>query len=244
MFEYLQGLDCGIKISLEDEGLTLDQATYISGLSHKNNIDVTLKIGGAEAISDMRIGRMINCSGCVAPMIESSYALHKFISSTVKNKFDYDDLYINIESKQAYDNIEDITLHSDFEHLSGVVLGRSDFVNSYGLTKKEVDSDEIYSKAVKIFTLAKKYNKLTLMGGGVNVNSFNFITNLFRANLLDYIETRNVKVKLSNSFLINYEKNLNKMLRFEIEWLKFKSKSLSFLSGNDTKRISNLELRK
>jgi len=244
MFEYLQGLDCGIKISLEDEGLTLDQATYISGLSHKNNIDVTLKIGGAEAISDMRIGRMINCSGCVAPMIESSYALHKFISSTVKNKFDYDDLYINIESKQAYDNIEDITLHSDFEHLSGVVLGRSDFVNSYGLTKKEVDSDEIYSKAVKIFTLAKKHNKLTLMGGGVNVNSFNFITNLFRANLLDYIETRNVKVKLSNSFLIDYEKNLNKMLRFEIEWLKFKSKSLSFLSGNDTKRISNLELRK
>lgn len=244
MFEYLQGLDCGIKISLEDEGLTIDQATYISGLSHKNNIDVTLKVGGAEAISDMRIGRMINCSGCVAPMVESSYALHKFISSTVKNKFDYDDLYINIESKQAYNNIEDITSHSDFEHLSGVVLGRSDFVNSYGLTKKEVDSERIYDKAVRIFTLAKKYNKATLMGGGVNVHSFNFITSLFRAKLLDYIETRNVKVKLSNSFLIDYEKNLNKMLKFEIEWLKFKSKSLSFLSGNDTKRISNLELRK
>ena len=240
MFKYLQGLDCGIKISLEDEGLTIDQATFIAGLSHKNNMHVTLKIGGAEAISDMGIGKMINCSGCVAPMIESAYALHKFVSS-VKNKFEFDDLYINIESKQAFDNIEEITSHPDFKMLSGLVLGRSDFVRSLGHTKKEVDSEQIYQKAKKVFTLAKQANKTTLMGGGVNLHSYRFIKDLYEENLLDYIETRNVKVKLSNSFLDHFEENLDKMLQFEIQWLTFKSQSLSSLRDHDLKRISNLK---
>ena len=82
------------------------------------------------------------------------------------------------------------------------------------------------------------------MGGGVNINSFSFVSKLYKQNLLDYIETRNVKVKLSNEFLNNFKDNLNSMLKFEVEWLKHKYNTLSFLSNNDKKRISNLELRR
>ncbi len=244
MFQYLQNLECGLKISLEDEGLTLDQACFITSCAHKHNYSVTVKVGGAEAISDMRIANNLGVEGCVAPMIESSYALHKFINSTYINKFAFDKLYINIESKQAYENIENILDHSDAKHLTGVVLGRSDFVNSYGLTKKETDSERVFEKVKKVFMLAKQRNLITLMGGNINNSSLEFVEKLYKDNLLDYIETRNVKVKLSNSFLQNYHNNLTKMLRFEIEWLKAKSSNLSFLANNDIKRVSNLELRR
>lgn len=244
MFEYLNNLEASLKISFEDEGLTLDQASFITSLAHKHSYNVTMKIGGAEAISDMRIANNLGCEGCVAPMVESSYALHKFINSIYTNKFEFDNLYVNIESRQAYENIESILDHSDAKHLTGVVLGRSDFVNSYGLTKKETDSQQVFNMVEKVFKLAKQKNLTTLMGGNVNSNSYEFVKKLYESNLLDYIETRNVKVKVSKEFLQNYDSNLTKMLKFEIEWLKTKSNQLSFLANNDTKRVSNLELRR
>lgn len=243
MFNKIRDLDYGIKISLEDEGLTLDQCTKISCLSHLNNIPLTMKIGGAEAISDMRIANNLECEGCVAPMIESPYALHKFISSIHNNMFEFKKLYINIESKQAYLNIEDILNSSDTKHLSGIVLGRSDFVQSFSYTKDKVDSDEVYSMAEKIFTLAKKKKLTTLMGGNLNIKSLDFIKNLYNKKLLDYVETRNVKVKLTKNFLENYSDNLTQMIRFEIDWLNLKTNQLQSLFKKDIKRTSNLELR-
>ena len=156
MFKHLHNLDYEIKISLEDEGLTFDQATKIACLTHQQQIPLNIKIGGAEAISDMRFAKNIGCKGCVAPMIESPYALHKFISSVYKNSFDFENLFVNIESKQAYNNIKDILNSSDVNHLYGIVLGRTDFIQSFGYTKDKVDSDECFKMAVEIFTLAKK----------------------------------------------------------------------------------------
>ena len=243
MFNKIKDIEYGVKISLEDEGLTPDQCVKIACLSHLNNIPLTMKIGGAEAISDIRIAHNIECEGCVAPMIESPYALHKFISSVYNNSFEFKKLYINIESKQAYLNIEDILNSPDIKHLSGIVLGRSDFVQSFGYTKDKVDSDEVYSMAEKIFTLAKKKGLTTLMGGNLNVNSLDFIKRLYDKKLLDYVETRNVKVKLTKEFLKNYSDNLTQMIRFEIDWLNLKTTQLQSLFKKDIKRVSNLKLR-
>ena len=243
MFNKIKDIEYGVKISLEDEGLTPDQCVKIACLSHLNNIPLTMKIGGAEAISDIRIAHNIECEGCVAPMIESSYALHKFISSVYNNSFEFKKLYINVESKQAYLNIENILNSPDAKHLSGIVLGRSDFVQSFGYTKDKVDSDEVYSMAEKIFTLAKNKGLITLMGGNLNVNSLDFIKSLYDKKLLDYVETRNVKVKLTKDFLENYSDNLTQMIRFEIDWLNLKTTQLQSLFKKDIKRISNLKLR-
>jgi hypothetical protein len=97
--------------------------------------------------------------------------------------------------------------------------------------------------AIEIFTLAKSKNLKTLMGGNLNINSLDFIKTLYQKNLLDYVETRNVKVKLSSNFLDNFEENLSYMLRFEIEWLTNKYNTLTLLSVEDKKRLDNLKLR-
>ena len=128
MFKHLKDLNSEIKISLEDEGLTFNQATKIACFTHQHNINLNMKIGGVEAISDMRFAENIGCKGCVAPMVESPYALHKFISSVYKNSFNFKKLFINIESKQAHLNIKDIINSSDAKHLYGIVLGRTDFI--------------------------------------------------------------------------------------------------------------------
>ena len=242
-FSYINDLDIELKISLEDEGLTFDQAVSIACQAHSNNIKVTMKVGGAEAISDMRFAKMIGCSGCVAPMIESSFALHKFINANNTHQFNFDNLYINVESKQAYESINDILNSSDAKYLSGIVLGRSDFISSFGMTKDKTDSSECYDKAVKIFKAAKSKDKITLMGGNINTNSQEFVTNLYEQKLLDYVETRNVKVKLSYSFLENYSDNLAKMLEFESSLLQYKSSTLDLLSASDKKRLNNLRTR-
>jgi len=243
MFRHLKNLDSEIKISLEDEGLTFNQATKIACLTHQNNIPLNMKIGGVEAISDMRFAQNIGCKGCVAPMVESPYALHKFISSVYKNSFNFKNLFVNIESKQAYLNIKDILNSSDATHLHGIVLGRTDFIQSFGYTKDKVDSDECLTMAIEIFSLAKNKGLKTLMGGNMNIKSFNFIKTLYEKNLLDYIETRNVKVKLSNGFLNNFEDNLSDMLELETEWLTHKYDNLIQLSKDDKKRLDNLKLR-
>lgn len=243
MFKHLKNLDYEIKISLEDEGLTFDQATKIACLTHQQQIPLNIKIGGAEAISDMRFAKSIECKGCVAPMIESSYALYKFISSVYKNSFDFKNLFVNIESKQAYYNIKTILNSSDASHLYGVVLGRTDFIQSFGYTKSSVDSDECFDMAVEIFTLAKKKGLKTIMGGNLNINSFDFIKKLYDTNLLDYIETRNVKIKLSYGFLDNFKENLSNMLEFESEWLTYKYDSLIQISKDDKKRLDSIKLR-
>ena len=243
MFKHLENLDYEIKISLEDEGLTFDQATKIACLTHQQQTPLNIKIGGAEAISDMRFAENIGCKGCVAPMIESSYALHKFISSVYKNSFDFKNLFVNIESKQAYNNIEDILNSSDANHLYGIVLGRTDFIQSFGYTKDKVDSNECFTMATEIFSLAKKKGLKKVMGGNLNINSFDFIKELYDKNLLDYIETRNVKVKLSDEFLNNFKENLSNMLEFESEWLTCKYDYLIQLSKDDKKRLDNLKLR-
>ena len=85
-FKHFENLNVELKISLEDEGLTFDQAISIACQAHSHNVKVTMKVGGAEAISDMRFAKMIGCSGCVAPMIESlKSGFEQLISVVIKS---------------------------------------------------------------------------------------------------------------------------------------------------------------
>ena len=53
-------------------------------------------------------------------MVESDYALRKFIQ--VVNKKGTQDLYVNLESIQAFRNIKKIMKSKNFTKLKGVVL--------------------------------------------------------------------------------------------------------------------------
>jgi len=205
------------------------------------NLDLNVKVGGCEARNDISFCKKIGVNGIVAPMVESKYALKKFIQTVTDyeilvtdeeiNKRNVDEkknsLYINLETNLAFNNIDEIMNSSNFKLLKGVVIGRSDLVGSFGLTKNYVDSDRAYNKVLNLLKKIKKTKKknfICKMGGSITYNSKNFINKLFEKKLLDRIETRNMEILLSKKNIANLKTILIHAFNFELEWAKYKLK--------------------
>jgi 4-hydroxy-2-oxoheptanedioate aldolase len=218
----------GIKQSFEDEGAHFDDVLKMRTISAHAGVNLSVKIGGCEAITDINNCLVIGADSLVAPMIESKFALKKYIESLQSNLTPGQqqdmNFYINIESKAAYENLESILDSKFSKHLTGIVVGRSDLTKSYGLSKKDVNySKKIENIVEDIFVKAKEKKMNTLMGGSVGSASVDFIKKMVKNDLLDFVETRNVIIDLKK---VN-TKELNNLVKaaliFESEWLKFKA---------------------
>ena len=153
--KYLKKLNVvAVKQSLEDEGASFDDLKIMRSITKKVGLKLNVKIGGCEAKNDIYFCEKLNVNALVAPMVESDYALRKFIQ--VVNKKGTQDLYVNLESIQAFRNIKKIIKSKNFTKLKGVVLGRSDLAGSINLEKTQVDSQRIYKL---IFNLLKKVKR-------------------------------------------------------------------------------------
>jgi 4-hydroxy-2-oxoheptanedioate aldolase len=209
-----------VKQSLEDEGVSYEDLIVMKKITQKANLDLNVKIGGCEAKNDIYFCEWLKVKGIVAPMVESSYALRKFLQTiSKKNK---QKLYVNLESIQAFKNIDKILGQSNINKLTGVVIGRSDLAGSLNLEKKKVDSKRIYNLVFQVLKKIKKKKLIVKMGGSLTAHSKNFVTNLFKKNLIDRVETRNIELKINYKILNNFENAINSIFRFELEWLKFK----------------------
>ena len=217
----------GIKQSFEDEGVILEDVLKIKRLCDSLNLKINIKIGGCEAISDLNNSIFMGVSGIVAPMIESEFALEKFIESIISNTTDIDrsstDFFINIESKTAIENLHKILSSPSSKLLKGIVVGRSDLTKSYGYGKQQVNSKEICKIVKNTFIEAKSYNFTTIMGGNIGHSSILFIEELISENLLDKIETRNVIIDLSKSGTKDMDDLIKNALLFESQWMQYKA---------------------
>jgi len=229
----------GIKQSFEDEGVILDDVNTIRNITKYNNLKLSVKIGGCEAKSDIHNCYYIGVDGIVAPMVETEFALQKFIESV--SHISGIKFYINIESKTAYENIDKILDSPSAKMLSGIVVGRSDFVKSYGYDKSFVNSDFIFQKTYEIMKKAKLYGLETLMGGNLSPKSVEFISKLKNENLIDYIETRNVIIKVGD--ISEIENDIQSAIEFETIWLDYKSKKYKEISDSYYSRSQTLKER-
>ena len=89
-----------VKAELESEGSSFDEIISLKEICNEIDLNLTIKIGGCEAIKDLYDARTIGVDAIVAPMIESEYAMRKFVNAT-KNLFSNDEysdakFYINI----------------------------------------------------------------------------------------------------------------------------------------------------
>ena len=216
----------GIKQSFEDEGVLLGDVVKMRRLCDIVNIKLSVKIGGCEAITDLNNCLNFGADSIVAPMIESEFGLQKYAesinSNATKEQKEEINFYINIESKQAYNNLNYILQSPSSKILSGIVVGRSDLTKSFGYGKQNVDSTEMNNIVKTILKDAKSLNLTTIIGGNIGKTSIKFINELYNLMLLDYIETRNVILKLNENNVKILQSTIKDILHFESDWLVHK----------------------
>ena len=231
-----------VKQSTEDEGASFEDILMMRKITNKVGIKLNVKVGGCEAKNDIFYCKRIKADAIVAPMVESDYALKKFIQCAGVSK--NCSLYLNLETRLAIKNLNKIVSSNSFSKIDGVVIGRSDLAGSMNKSKDYVNSKKIFRIAEKTYRyISQKKNKKIIfkMGGSITPLSKNFIEDLYNKKLLNYIETRNIEIKLSRKTLINLDNIIIKGFHFEKEWLKKRAQFIKkvdpFLAKEYQKRI-------
>jgi len=235
-----------IKAEFETEATRMDELMRLKEITEKAGLGLVLKIGGAEAVTDMFNGQLIGVSGIVAPMIESSYSMLKYLEAIEKH-FDKDlkeNLHFgaNIETFLAYKNLDNILKLKNIQLLKSLTLGRTDMCGSLGLSKRDINTDQIYKIAEDMFLKIKKKDFKTKMGGGMSPESIPFLKKLSQKKLLDFFETRKVIFKIPK----NFKKTAEGILlanEFEVLWLESKRDYYEKIYYEDVVRIKELRRR-
>ena len=234
----------GIKAEFEAEGTRMEEALRLKEITTRAGLDLTIKIGGCEAVKDMHDARTIGVNAIIAPMIESSYAVKKYINSTKmvfpKEEWNEIKFMINIETINGVKYIDDILNNEAANDLSGIVLGRTDLTGSMDMNKNEVDSEKIFYIANEIAEKTQKINKEFFIGGGVSVESLPFFKKL--PTLTGY-ETRKVIFGTKGINNKNADTGIIKALEFELMWLKNKQEFYKTIYKEDENRFKVLESR-
>ena len=228
----------GIKTSFEDEGQTFDNMIKLQKITSENNMKLVIKIGGAEAKTDIKMAEKLCANAVIAPMVETQYSVNKFINcNTLLDKG------INVETFTACNNIKEILKEGDT--LSYITIGRVDLVGSLQKSRKEINSDEIYNIVEKTFkSVRQEYgSKIKIcLGGSIDKNSFNFINKLNKSGLIDYAETRFIIFDV-NKLLNNFNYALYNAHKFELEWLKYQNNNESEVLNQRIKRQKMIDTR-
>lgn len=238
----------GVKAEFEAEGTRLEEALRLKEVVMKAGLGLTIKIGGAEALRDMYEARVIGVSKIVAPMVESPYALKKYLTA-VRLAFPADErgdtqCFVNIETVTACREFDAMLSLPETDGLHGIVFGRVDMSGSLGLGRDDINSRTIFEFAREAFMKAKNRSKPLLcgIGGGVSAHSLPFFRELPHGTL-DYYETRKVVFGCPGALGPGAEHGILKAVGFELLWLKNKRDYYSMISGEDEQRIGLLESR-
>ncbi len=230
------------KFSTEDEGLPYPILTAFAVDAYKAGLNIAVKIGGCDARSDLKMARLIQASTIVAPMIQSVYDLKKFVlaANDSFSTVNIPKLAINIETKEAIENLHEILSAPESSFISRIIVGRTDLAGSLKIPKTLVNSDFMFNYVQKVSLLAQSFQKELFVGGNISVDSIEFLKKL---PYLTGIETRNCAFDAS----VIYDDNIPKIINLALSTEKLLlDKKISFFSDiveADKLRSEQIEAR-
>ena len=235
------------KAEFEAEGTRTDELLRLLEIANKADVGLALKVGGCEAIRDMLEAKQFGVRYIIAPMVETPYALSKYIAAkdkvySAEEQSDVSFLF-NLETITAFQNLEAmLELASAKPGCDGVVFGRVDFSGSIGSGRQGIESEQVTSAAEFAAEACKRHGLDFVVGGAVSTDA---LANLkrFKAVHLDRFETR--KVVFSGAALesADLEKALRQAVHFELLWLLNKREYYGLMHREDLARIEMLESR-
>ncbi len=236
------------KAEFEAEGTRTDELLRLLEIAHRAGVDIALKVGGCEAIRDLLEARQFGVRYIIAPMVETPYALSKFIAAKEK-VFQEDDerneteFLFNLETITAYDHLQEmVALATDSPGCDGIVFGRVDFSGSLGLGRPGIESEKVTNCGEKAARMCKDASLDFIVGGAVSIDAMENLRR-FHAIHLTRFETRKVVFAAEALTQPNLEKALKDAVHFELLWLLNKRDYYGFIYREDDTRIAMLEDR-
>lgn len=234
----------GVKAEFEAEGTRRDEITRLLEIIYRADSRLILKVGGCEAVSDMEYSKILGASGVMAPMIESPFAMSKFVSS-IKKVFSDEEkknmkFIINVETKSCVDNLDAILADKYTDIVKCAVIGRVDLSASLGYSRKDINNDEMFNICTKILEKCREKNINTGVGGGIAAEAVPFVENL--GSLLDKVESRKIIFSVKDGFN-NIKEGLKKAMEFECLYLEIFQDMYTKNAIENSSRITMMQER-
>jgi len=189
-FEVLKPYVAFVKLGTESEAMSFEEMSLIR--------DIVLcpaicKIGGPDAQNDIFTLFRMGIHSLVGPMIESAFAVEKFLAATAKYdpESSFLELAINLESICGLNNLDKI-FAALTSRINRVNVGFSDLAASMRST---VSSPDVIAGGQEIQKRCSSAGKLFTWGGTVTVQN---IRMRLEAHRPDYFETRLFVFKTDN----------------------------------------------
>ena len=233
----------GIKAEFEAEGSSFRDIMRLRRLTSSAGVKLHLKIGGVEALRDIKDAIEIGVDGIIAPMVESVFGAKKFYESI--QRF-YKDTPIhttlNIETKTAIDNLEEILAYASGK-FANINIGRSDLSASFLAPEITPESEQIYTILSRVIHDIQDFPLTFGIGGGLSRISIENLNTIY-APLKSYInqlETR--KVILPTQSFCDKADAIKEALKFEELYILSKKEFSDLHIDSEIARLPELQRR-
>jgi hypothetical protein len=191
--------------------------------------------------------RQFGVNYIIAPMVETPYALSKYIAAKDKvysaNEQEDVSFLFNLETITAFHNLAPmLELAAAKPGCDGVVFGRVDFSGSIGTGRDGIESEEVTQAVLTAATACREQGLDFVAGGAVSIDA---LANLQRIKAihLDRFETRKIVFSASALDSPNLARALLHAVHFELLWLLNKRDYYGLMHREDQSRIEMLESR-